>query len=70
MRTNREIKIGQRFMKVALASRVWEVDDLKLGPGGISHCHMRDVGDPTRTLLISEEAVRNKRLFRPMQDSQ
>jgi len=68
MRSNREVKIGQRFTKVALVSLVWEVDEVKLGPGGINHCHMRDVGDPTRTILISEQAVRNKRLFKPMQD--
>ncbi|HYB11105.1 MAG TPA: hypothetical protein VEJ16_15690 [Alphaproteobacteria bacterium] len=67
MRGIREVKIGQRFMKVAILSQVWEVATLKLGPGGINHCNMRDVRDHTRTILVSEPALRNKRFFKLIQ---
>jgi hypothetical protein len=67
MKNTREVKVGQRFVKVAILSQIWEVATLKQGPGGINHCHMRDVRDPTRTILVSEPALRNKRFFKPIQ---
>ena len=67
MRGIREVKIGQRFMKVAILSQIWEVATLKPGPGGINHCNLRDVRDPTRTILVSEPALRNRRFFKLIQ---
>ena len=60
----RGIKIGHRFMKINGPSRVWEVIDFKPGPGGIIHCIMRDMLDPTRAILVSERALRNNRFFK------
>jgi hypothetical protein len=69
VRSTREVKVGQRFIKVAMLSQIWEVATLKPGLGGINHCDMRDVRDPTRTILVSEPALRDKRFFKPIQAS-
>ena len=67
VRSIREVKVGQRFMKVAILSQTWEVATRRPGPGGINHFKMRDVRDPTRTILVSEPALRNKRFFKLIQ---
>lgn len=59
-----EVRPGQRFRKAAAALHTWEVGELVIDHEGIRHFRLRDVKDPSRSILVSEQALLNTRYFR------
>ncbi len=61
-----QTEIGQRYKKVGLPSQVWEVEiERATNFDTTHHFLLRSMEDPLRTILVSEKALRNPRLFQP-----
>ncbi|HLI13888.1 MAG TPA: hypothetical protein VKY65_20025 [Alphaproteobacteria bacterium] len=59
------IEIGERFTKVGTPRPVWKVHRLVVDQEGLRHFRLQDEQDPSKTILISERALLNRRFFRP-----
>ena len=59
-----EVELGQRFMKVSGPHQIWETSEMVRDLEGIRHFRLRNVNEPTTSILISERALLNPRYFR------
>jgi hypothetical protein len=63
----REVQPGQRYRQTDSTS-IWEVLNLKADAEGISHARLVRVGDATAAKTISVDALRDPRLYKPVQE--
>ena len=58
--------IGQRYTTVGVPMQLWEVElERNIDFKKVRHFLLRSLDDPSRTILVSERALLNPRLFQP-----
>lgn len=63
---NNQTEIGQRYTKVGVPMMTWEIAlERMIDFKKVRHFLLRSLEDPSRTILVSEKALLNPRLFRP-----
>jgi len=62
----REVQPGQKYKQTDSTS-IWEVMFLKSDAEGISHARLVRVGDLTAAKTISVNALKDPRLYRPVE---
>lgn len=61
-----QTEIGQRYTKVGVPMQLWEIElERNIDFKKVRHFLLRSLEDPYRTILVSEKALLNPRLFRP-----
>lgn len=64
-----QTEIGQRYTKVGVPMQIWEVElERDIDFKRVRHFLLRNMEDPSRTILVSEKALLNPRLFQPAQE--